>query len=403
MKEDLHIQSKFSIYDLNIILIIAGYAVVTTLFSGINSAIISMAFSIISLICLIMTGVKIKTISKAGNIYLVLLILILLRTTIDLYLGSLSDNLPSMKNYVMVYGYGVVLVPLLSVISSYEKINWRLSLLIIFVLMFIVVGYGVLSSTMDTHINENGRINLNEKLGSIVFADKASYLMMLSLLHLVFPPSNNRVLKTGVRILSIIGLVLAFYGFGRAGSRGPFFAAFAVVIFFLYNNSRHFKSWIFIFFIITIFGSATIISSFAKFAPILYQRIELTIEEGDEARTGLLEDGVEMFKASPIIGDNPLIIWDGGFTGRHNVFMDIALFLGVLGLVVYAVLVLKLLFRLKDFKHSEPVPLFFYMLFVSCMIRSVSSFTLLKDTMFSITFVMTCIYMEIEYKRKKLR
>ena len=131
MKEDLHIQSKFSIYDLNIILIIAGYAVVTTLFSGINSAIISMAFSIISLICLIMTGVKIKTISKAGNIYLVLLILILLRTTIDLYLGSLSDNLPSMKNYVMVYGYGVVLVPLLSVISSYEKINWRLSLLII--------------------------------------------------------------------------------------------------------------------------------------------------------------------------------------------------------------------------------------------------------------------------------
>lgn len=403
MNIDNRISLKFSIFDLNIILIFVGYALVSTIIPDVNSAVASLAFSAVSLICLFWSGVKIKTISKLGNVYLALIILILLRTTFDLYLGSLSRVADPMKLFVMVYGYGLVLIPLLSVISSYERINRRLSLLVIFLILFIVVGYGVITSSMGSHIMENGRIIMNEKLGSIAFANNASYLLMLSLVHLVFPPSNNSVLKNVVKIFGILGLVIAFYGFGRAASRGPFLAAFAVVLFFLYNNSKHFKSWIFVLLFAALFGSATVISSFEKFAPLLYARIENTIEEGDNERTMIFDEGIEMFKASPIIGDNPLIVWDGGFTGRHNVFLDIALFLGAIGLVVYIVLVLKLLLRIKDFKHSNPVPLFFYMLFVSCMIRSVTSFTLLKDAMFSIMFVMTCIYSELESKRKRIK
>lgn len=403
MERNARLLYKFSIYDLNIILIFVGYAVFSTLIPDINSAGVSLIFSIISLICLISSGIKIKTISQAGNTYLAIIILILLRTTLDLYVGSLSNISPYMKSFVMVFGYGVVLIPLLSIISSYEKINWRLSLLIIFVLLFIVVGYGVNSSNLESHISKNGRINMNEKLGSIAFAENASYLMMLSLVHLVFPPSNNRFLKNVIKILSIMGLVLSFYGFGKAASRGPFFAAFAVVIYFLYNNSKHFKTWLFMFVFVAIFGSAAIISSFEKFAPLLYARIENTIEEGDNERSMLFDEGIEMFKASPIIGDNPLIVWEGGFTGRHNVFLDIALFLGIFGLVIYIVLVLKILLKIKNFKRSDPVPLLFYMIFISCMVRSVSSFTLLKDDMFSIMFVMTCIYAELESKRKILR
>lgn len=403
MNKDNRFFYKFSIFDLNIILIFVGYAFVSTLIPDINSAVISLTFSLISLICLIKSGIKLKTISKIGNIYLALLILILLRTSIDLLIGSLSDVLPAMKYYVIVFGYGVVLIPLLSVISSYEKINWRFSLLIIFVLLFIVVGYGVMTSSMESHISTNGRISMNEKLGSIAFAEKSSFLMMLSLVHLVFPPFNNRFKNNAVKILSIIGLVVSFYGFGKAASRGPFIAAFAVILFFLYNDSKHFKSWLFVLIFGAIFGSATILSSFEKFAPLLFERIEKTIDDGDNERTLLFDEGVEMFKDSPVIGDNPLIIWDGGFTGRHNVFLDIALFLGIIGLVVYLVLIFKIIFRIKDFKHSDPVSLFFYMIFISCMIRSVTSFTLLKDAMFSIMFMMTCIYSELEYNRKRLR
>lgn len=403
MNIDNRISYKFSIFDLNIILIFVGYALVSTIIPDVSSAVASLAFSVISLICLFWSGVKIKTISKVGNVYLAMIFLILLRTTVDLYVGSLSSVSSAMKYYVMVFGYGVVLIPLLSVISSYERINWRLSLLVIFFLLFIVVGYGVMTSSMESHIMANGRINMNEKLGSIAFAENASFLMMLSLVHLVSPPFNKGFIKNVVKALSILGLVLAFYGFGRAASRGPFLAAFAVVVFFLYNNSKHFKTWVFVLLFFAIFGSATVISSFEKFAPLLYQRIENTVEEGDDARSMLFDEGVEMFKASPIIGDNPLIVWDGGFTGRHNVFIDIALFLGAIGLLVYVVLILKLLFRIKDFKHSDPVSLFFYMLFVSCMIQSVTSFTLLKDAMFSIMFVMTCIYSELESKRKRIK
>ena len=403
MNTDNCIINKFSIFDLNIVLIFVGYAVVSTLIPNINSAIVSLAFSLVSLICLFRSGVKIKTIFKVGDVYLIMIILILLRTTLDLYIGSLSYVTASMKIYVMVYGYGVVLIPLLSVMSSYEKINWRLSLLVIFLLLFIVVGYGVATSSMERHIMVNGRIRMNDKLGSIAFAEKASYLMMLSLVHLVFPPFNRRFLKNAVKVLSILGLVLAFYGFGRAASRGPFLAAFAVVIFFLYNNSKHFKTWVFVSLIIVLLGSATLLSSFEKFAPLLYERIESTLEEGDEGRTMLTDEGIEMLKASPIIGDNPLIIWNGGFTGRHNVFIDIALFLGIFGLIVYVVLVLKLLFRIKNFKRSDPVSLFFYMIFISCMVRSVTSFTLLKDAIFSIMFVMTRVYAELEYNRNRLK
>lgn len=403
MNNDSVLQYKFSIYDLNIILIFVGYAVVSTLIPDINSAIVSLVFSIVSLICLIKSGVRISTNSRIGNIYIAMLILIILRTTVDLYVGSLSGISTNMKYFVMVYGYGVVLIPLLSIVSTYEKINWRLSLLIIWVLLLFVVGNGVNSSNIESHIAANGRVNMNDKLGSIAFAEKSSYLMMLSLMHFVFPISSKRVINYLVKILCIIGLVLSFYGFGRAASRGPFLAAIGVIVFFLYNNSKHFKTWIFVFAIATIFGSAIFISSFEKFAPVLFERIENTIEEGDEGRSMLVDEGIKMFKDSPIVGDNPLIIWDGGFTGRHNVFVDIALFLGIFGLIVYMALVLKLLLRIKNFKHSAPVPLFFYMVFISCMIRSFTSFTLLKEAIFSIMFVMTCIYTELEYKDKKIR
>lgn len=403
MNQNNRFLNKYSIYDLNIILIFVGYAFVSTLIPDINSAVISLLFSFISLICLIKSGLRIKTMSKAGNIYLALLILILLRTSIDLFTGGLSDVLPAMKYYVIAFGYGVVLIPLLSVISSYKRINWRFSLLVIFVLLFFVVGYGVMTSSMESHVTTNGRIIMNEKLGSIAFAENASFLMMLSLVHFVFPPAKKKLLKNAVKILSVAGLILSIYAFGKAASRGPFLAAFAVVIFFLYNSSKHFKTWIFVFVFFAIFGSTIVISSFKEFAPLLYRRIENTIDEGDDERTMLFNEGMEMFKDSPIIGDNPLIIWNGGFTGRHNVFIDIALFLGIIGLVIYLVLIFKLLFRIKDFKHSDPVSLFFYMIFISCIIRSVSSFTLLKDVIFSIMFMMTCIFSELEYNRKRLK
>lgn len=402
MKKVIRRQDKFSIYDLNFILIFVGSAVASTLYSGVNMAAASAVFSLISLICLIKSGFKTKTISKEGNYYLVLLILIVLRTTIDLYFGSLSGVSSYMKLFVIIFGYGIVLIPLLSVISSYERINWRLTLPLTFLLLFIVVGYGVVNSSLDSSITSNGRIVLNEKLGSIPFAENSSYLLMLSLIQLVFPPFKSKFFKNVFKILCILGLVLSFYGFSKAASRGPFLAAFVVVLFFLYNNSKHFKSWVFLLIFFSIFGSVTIISSFEKFAPLLYARINNTIEEGDDERALLFSEGVEMFKNSPIIGDNPMIVWEGGFTGRHNVFLDIALFLGIIGLIVYIVLVLKILSKLKNFKRSEPVPLLFYMIFISCMIRSVASFTLLKDAMFSIMFVMTCIYVELEYKRNKL-
>lgn len=403
MKKDAYYLNIFSIYDLNIILIFVGYAIVTTIFNDISSAVVSMVFSLISLICLFVSGLKFSTISKAGNIYLAIIILILLRTTLDLYVGSFSNIPSSMKLFVLVFGYGIVLIPLLSVVSSYNKINWRISLCVIFLSLLILVGYGVINSSLDSHISSNGRINLNDKLGSIPFAENASYLMMLSLVHLAYPPFTKRYLKIIVKILGILGLVLSFYGFGTAASRGPFLAAFVVILFFLYNSSKHFKAWIFVLIFAVIFGSVTIISFFEKFAPLLYERVENTISEGDDARSILFNEGIEMLKESPVIGDNPLIIWDGGFTGRHNVFLDIALFLGIIGFIVYTVLVLKVLLKIKNFKKSKPVPLFFYMIFISCMIRSLTSFTLLKEAMFSIMFVMTCIFSELEYNRKRLR
>lgn len=394
--ENSQMTYNFSIFDINFILVFIGFALITTFFPDVNSAIVSLCISFISLICLFKSGIKIGTISKEGKTYLALVFLIILRTAFDLYVGSLSDVSSYMKYFVMVFSIGVMLVPMLSIISSYNRINWRLSFLIIFIILFVIVGLGVANSSMN--VTNNSRVNLNEKLGSIVFAENASYLMMLSLLHLAFPPFENRFLKNIIKIICVAGLVLSFYGFAKAASRGPFLAAFAVAAFFVYNNSRHFKAWLFVFIIAAVLGSATIVSSFKDFAPLLYDRIDNTIEVGDEERKLLADEGIEMFKESPIFGKNPLIVWEGGFTGRHNAFIDMALFLGVIGLVVYVLLVLKVLLKLKNLKQSDMAPLFFYMFFISCMIRSVTSFPLLKNAMFSVAFVMTCIFINTSLK-----
>lgn len=391
---------RITIFDINFILSFIGFVFFTTFFPFLNSIAIRAICLGVSLVCISITGISPKTHSKQANIYLVLLLVIVLRTTIDLLFGSLSEASGGGKMLVFLFMYGLMLIPLISIISSLSKINWSFCLLISQIILGVVIFQGVLTANVsDVYVLNNGRIGLNDRQGTIQFSTNSAYLLILSLVMYVNTPFTKTFLNNCCKIVAIVGVVLAFVGLAKASSRGPFLASLLVIVFYLYNITSHFKYWL-----LGIIGFITICSSsillfFKDFAPILFDRLLFTMESGDENRRAFLNNGIERFLDNPILGDNPLIIWDSGFAGLHNMYLDVALFLGGFGFLIFVFLYVVLFKDILSQKTNSPAPLFFYLLFVYFVIRGFSGLCLVNDSLISLSFIISSLYVR---KRKLL-
>ena len=387
----MHYKRSITIFDINFILLIIGFVFFTTFLPFVDSVTIRFIGLLISSICLFKSGFKIIVNNNSVNAYLFLLIIIVLRTTVDVFIGDLSDAPYEGKLLVLSYQYGVMLIPLLSVISSYQKINWLKCLFYIQLILFVVILMGVLNSDDASNINSNGRIGLNDRQGTLQFATNSSYLLILSLVLFMKSPLSVGPIRNIYKFICLLGIVLAFWGFSKSGSRGSFLASFVVVLFFIYNITNNFKYWLLLIGGLVYAFSVSILSFAKNFAPVLFSRLAVTLEEGDEARQILFDSGMEKLRDSPFWGDNPLIIWDGGFCGLHNMYLDVVLFLGIIGFSVFIYLYLSLLLKLLTNKTRMPIALFFNMLFILFVVKGFTGLTIINDPLISLSFIMSCI------------
>ena len=180
---------KITIFDINFILTFIGFVFFTTFIPSINSIAIRAICLAVSVICVLITGLPKKIHSKHANLYFVLLIIMVLRTTFDITLGGLSEAPGSGKMLVFLFMYGIMLVPLISIISSLSKINWPLCLLISQIILGAAIFQGVLTANIsDVYVFSNGRIGMNDRQGTLQFSTNSSYLLILSLVMFVNSP-----------------------------------------------------------------------------------------------------------------------------------------------------------------------------------------------------------------------
>lgn len=382
---------KVNIFDINFILTFIGFTLFTTLLPSLSSVAIRGICLGVSVLCLFVSGIHVDLPNRQAKMYFVLLFIMIIRTTFDVMLGSLSNSPQSGQMLVMLFMYGVLLIPLISILSSINRMHWNTTFLILQVLLFIVVYLGIQNTNLDLYTTLNGRTGMNDRQGSLQFAATSSYLMIVSLVNFAKTPFRKKYISYVYRVFCILGVLLAFTGFSKAGSRGSFLASIVVIPFFIYNVSKHYKTWIAIFAVIISVSSVSILTFLDDFAPVLLERLTTTIEEGDMGRNELFNEGMELFKNSPILGDNPLLVWDGGFCGHHNMYLDVAIYVGIFGFLAFLNIIFYIVRYLMHNKSQDPVHLMFFMLSIVFIVRGFAGLTIVNDPLISLTFIISCL------------
>lgn len=385
---------KFNIFDLNFILSIWGFAILTSIMPNVESIALRVVFLVLSLFCLTKTGLKLRTYSKDANFYILLLILMLVRVSVDVLMGSLADAPTEGKRFFFIFSWGVMLIPLVSIVSSYDRINWNTVLVVLHLVMFFIILRGVMGSGLESHIEDSGRVALNERQDSSAFGDYSTTLLLLSLVQLVNNPFSKRGINVLYKLLCIAGIVVSFYGVSRGAARGAFVGYLVVLVYFSYCVSKRFSVWLVgaLVAVLTVFSA--LLSWFSEFAPLLYMRMMRTVEEGDTSgREVLFQEAIDLIKDNPLLPEKPIMIYSRFFT-YHELYLDVTLYLGVIGGALFVFLILKTLFKIIQVKTQEPVSVFFLTTFIVNAVRGLSGASPLQDAMFNATIIFTLMLLQ---------
>ena len=382
---------KFNIHDLNFILTFAGFAIFTSITDTISSVVYRAFALLVAFLCFAIQRFKLPKLPNVLKVLLFIMILIDLKTSYHLLVeeNSFADS----GNLALLFIFGVTLIPVLAFVSGYKKIHWRSMLVILELLLFFIIFKGYMMSLEET---EDIRMSLNLRQSTLAFSDNSGYLLLLSFCLLKYSSAMivGNFKRCIWRIFLIVAIVISVLGLARAGSRGPMVAAVMglVFLFLTLHLLRQFNTLILTIIIIAMFNITT--QTLERFAPVLFSRMMLTIEEGDiSGREILYEQAIQIIKEKPIVGDNPIILLYDGFTSYHNGFLDIAIGLGVVGFFIYVCLTFFVFFRLLFYRHRLITPelLFIGGMFFLSTTRAMTGASLLSNPNYSLSIACACI------------
>ncbi len=398
-------QSKvpFNIHDLNFVLTFVGFAFFTSFFSFIPS-VTYRAFALgVALICLLSNRLHLGHLSGALKAFLIVFILMACKTTAHLLLEW--QPFIQTRNLVLLFIWGVTLLPVIAFISGHEKIHWDLVVVILEILLVALILKGLLSSAA---ITDDVRISLNNRQSTLAFGDNAGYLSVLSCcLFRKISRIKNKLLRLLVSVLLIGAFVLGVLGMARAASRGPVVAGIVgcSFVFFTLRFSKKLVGIITAIIVISLGGIT--IASIERLAPVLFLRMSNTINEGDmSGREVLFEQAIEQIKAHPITGNNPVILYSSGFTSCHNGYLEVGVGLGIFGFAAFVVLNLWILFVFIRNRRNiiELKQLLFSSMFFLSATRAMTGASLLDNPNYTVCIAGACIVSStlFHYQRQNL-
>lgn len=381
--------TTFNIHDLNFILTFAGFAIFTSVTDSISSVVYRAFALLVAIVCLVVEKFQFKQLPNALKVLLFIMIVLDLKTTFHLLC---EDTFIGSRNFALLFIYGVKLVPVLAFVSGYRKIHWQRMLIILELLLFFVILRGYM---MTLYVEEEGRMSLNARQSTLAFGDNSSYLLLLSICLLKY--SNIVVDHTWRfiwKVFLIVAIVVAVLGMARAGSRGPLVSALmgSLFIFVALGVRRQMNIVLLAGFFVVVFGIS--MQTLERFAPVLYHRMELTLEEQDTSgRDILFAHAIQTIEENPISGSSPIILHYDGFNGYHNGYLDVGVGLGIAGFLAYLGLSIWIFMRLLLYRSrlNTPVLLFLSSMFFLSATRAMTGAGLLVNANYTLTIVCACV------------
>lgn len=388
---------KFNIHDLNFILTFAGFAIFTTFFESISSITYRILALGVALLSFLLSEKNILSIPKSLILLLTLMVLLDLKTAYILltdvkiyYIGS--------RNLALLFMFCITLLPTIAFAFSYKKIHWRTMLVIIEILLFFTISLGLLNTSSSDLIREK----LNERQSTLAFGDNSSYLLILSTCLLTQDWFlEKRIFRIIWRSFLVIAVIISILGIARAGSRGPAIAAIVGILFIIYTFPFPRQIYILIISCIFVITLGINFKTIERFAPVLYSRMMLTINERDTSgREALFSDAINIIEEDPVSGGCPITLSATQFSSSHNGFLDVGVGLGIFGLTIYACLSIWLIvqFLIHKNMHSSLEFLFIGSQFFLSTVRAMSGANLLYNPNYALSIACACLV--VSYLRK---
>lgn len=338
---------KSFVFTVNLILILFGYPIYISILSAIipidsveNSWIFTVPIKIVCLMISVWTIFLGSTKNKKWSVFLwafaFFYILYSFRFFIDIFFYRPSSNIAfkfinmSINKFIQqAFGYYVwTFTCIISIYRTWKQIDYKktLNLILIFGNIAILVAiYGMSKNYIAfVGIDAEERYNATSMLNTISLGHFAVSIVILSIYKFFKTPS------VFFKIINISFSVLALLLALRSGSRGPIVAFIFVVIFWIasYYKNIVLSFGIFSLLSLIIFATRwTLLGFIQKISPVLYYRLEATLEWGESSdRVYLLKMFFDEIIKNPILG-----VQCDVFGYAHNIIVDSFMMFGVIG------------------------------------------------------------------------
>lgn len=329
--------SSINLDEINFILTIAGFPIVTTLLPFVPSVPYRGFALIISLICLLKNGLHFSHGSKLMKWLLFFCVIVDIKVLIQIVFAS--SNYHDSAYTALLFTFGITLIPALSVFSGLKKIKWEFTLWILWILLTAVLIVGDISvRDVIIDVGEEQRMSLNERQSTLALGDNGAALCILALsLFFELRNINNKFFKYSILVLLIISLCAGIFGLAKAGSRGPVLSFLVGVCFIAFYMETHKRNRIILLLIATILFFGINLNTLESFAPVLFDRITNTVENGDiSGRDVVFAKAWNIITHHPICGGDPLILTRGdSVSGYHNGYLAVGVAAGMWGALLY--------------------------------------------------------------------
>lgn len=376
----------------NIILLIAGYPFITSVLGSVVSQrelsqaitvpfrFFEMAVSIATILVNLKNKIVCDRTVKALFLFWFCLII---RFVVFFYVEDGNNAPTDYLTRIWSFMIGLTLVPMLAILKSYRKINLDTSYKWVYILYAISIFFTFFSSNAFQEVSEE-RLRGNFAMGTIEVGHVGLSALVLSMWSLLRTKNKKEKL-----IICFIGL-LAFLIFLRSGSRGPILAFATIVCLVLLSITKSkIRNFMIIGIVICLFFIfyQNIVHFVGEISPLLKERL-FDNENQLNSRDYSYDFAIKQFIDNPILGNQFSIPLLGTYVYSHNIFLDTGMQLGIFGLLLLCMILLKSIKESARLITEKKSNLWIGLLFMQYFAKLLVSGAIYTEPLFSILIVL---------------
>lgn len=385
------------ISNLNILLLLVGFPIFTLFAYGTAEVQVSNLPSVVFRACHLGIAVLIIALSKdryylkPASLLILLFVFFTCRILYDGFVRIDSCDMPLVvTQQLLLESIGFTFIPVLAIAYSFAYVNINKVLRLTYwglLLMMVVFLLRYLSGAVMVG---NGRVSLSVAQSTLALAKFGGWLFLFSYANLKTTQYSTK------KVLYITSFILGLFCSFIAGSRGAAVGS-VVALFYLFlsfnNKNIHLIISIGVLLVILILWGDKVLSLLANIFPVLFGRLEATIDNGDTSgRDVIFKIAYQRFCDNPILGDWFIVgSLKSSTNSAHNLTLEVASSLGLIGLIVLLLLYIKLL-RAINFLRIYPTIQILCALCICMFVMSLSGGSITSPDYSTIFMIVVLVY-----------